>query len=228
MTVWCFFIAFCVTFFCKKRIRCADNVNSTKVVLPTILENGAFSLILIVRGLRGRKWFWESNECRLFLSYKPFMKTYVLTSIIIFLCLNKTNAQTNDTTDAFDKLANYFRYDTYEYALTQNDKWAKNSKTVTFENQGNSHSTYFAINNDSTFIFLSIYEPGEFLTTGKWTKPNDTTFTFNWDKNKTLAICKDKKIYHKYYKYSMPLPLKITDWTFIRRDSVLSPTSKRQ
>jgi hypothetical protein len=155
------------------------------------------------------------------------MKPLILTLFIILGSSFIAQAQTADTIDSFDKLSEYFRYDTYEYAFTKNKSWAKNTKTITFENQGEHNSTYLAINNDSTFIFLSIYEPGEFLTTGSWTKLNDTTYNFNWSKSKSLMICSDSNIYKKYYKYSFPLPLKITNWIFIKRDLQLLPTVKR-
>lgn len=151
------------------------------------------------------------------------MKTSVLTTIVILVSLCKTSAQANDTTDVLDRLANRFRYDTFEYRMTKNHEWAKNSETVTFENQGKYHSTYLALNNDSTFVFLSVYEPGEFLTVGMWTKPNDTTYTLNWDRNATLVICKDRMVFSKYYKYGTPMPFTITDWMFIKRDSFLLP-----
>ena len=94
------------------------------------------------------------------------MKTLISIIIIFWGSSFKTIGQTKDSTDVYDKLAKYFHYDNDEYTSTKNESWAKNSRTKTFENQGDMHSTYIAINSVSSFVFLSIYEPGEFLFVG--------------------------------------------------------------
>ena len=155
------------------------------------------------------------------------MKTLTFIIIIFFGCSFKTIGQTKDSIDGYDKAAKYFRYDTYEYTSTKNESWAKNSRTKTFENQGYMHSIYIALKSDSTFVFLSIYEPGEFLSVGRWTKKNDTTFILTWDEVKSMNICRDSKVYQKYYKYGWPLPMKIENWVFLKKNNNLMPVAKR-
>jgi len=155
------------------------------------------------------------------------MKTLLSIIIIFWGSSCETIGQAKDSIDVYDKFASYFRYDTDEYTSTKNESWAKNSRTKTFENQGDMHSTYIALNSDSSFVFLSIFEPGEFLSIGTWTKKNDTTLILNWSKEKSKAICNNQKAYEKYYKYSMPLPMKIENWVFVRRKDKLIPLAKR-
>jgi len=150
--------------------------------------------------------------------------------LIILFCLfvNTTLSQSNRTKESDKAFVDPFQYDTYEYSLTKNPSWAKNTKSQTFENQGMYHSTYLSINEDSTFSFLSIYEPGEYLSIGRWKKLNDTTFSLTWNFPKTIEACNNKDIYEKYYEYYHPAPLKISHWVFIYRNSKLIPVKKRR
>ena len=155
------------------------------------------------------------------------MKSLISITVIFLGSLLQTSGQTNDSTDSYEWFAQYFRYDTYEYKSTKNESWAKKSSTKTFENQGNMHSTYIVLNSDSTFSFLSIYEPGEFLSVGRWVRGNDTTFILTWDRVKSISICNNPKVYKTYYKYSRPKPMKISNWIFIKRNNKLIPVAKR-
>ena len=155
------------------------------------------------------------------------MKTLLFIILIFGGSTFKSIGQTKDSTKVYDKFAKYFRYDTDEYTSTKNENWAKNSRTKTFENQGDMHSTYIALNSDSSFVFLSIYEPGEFLSIGTWTEENDTIVILTWNKEKSKAICNNKKVYKRYYQYGMPFPMKIENWAFVISKDKLIPVAKR-
>ena len=132
-------------------------------------------------------------------------------------------AQSKDSVDIFDEIASDFRYDTLRYSKTVNREWAANSQTLTYQNQGDNHSIYLAVNDDSTFVFFSVFEVGYFLTVGRYSVIQTRVYQFHWDKEKSLSICRDKKLYSRYFQYSTPAPLKISDWRFIKSKGALLP-----
>lgn len=89
-----------------------------------------------------------------------------------------------------------------------------------FENQGMYHSTYLILENDSSFVYYSVFEVGFDLAFGEYTSTNDT-LTFNWDQQQTLNAVTDSSIYQKYFKYSTPRPYKVENVRFIRTDKKL-------
>lgn len=137
------------------------------------------------------------------------------------------SAQTSDSTDAFDWVTRHFQYNTMEYKAVKNESWAKNTGTKTFDYQSLWTSLYIGLNSDSSFVFLSFYEPGEFLTVGNWTKSNDSTITLNWNKEQSFATCKYPRRYKRYCKVCSPMPIKINHWVFILRQNKLIPVAER-
>ena len=125
--------------------------------------------------------------------------------------------------DSLTTINSFLRWDTVEYELTTNAKWVKNKKTKTFENQGYYHSTYLALNSDSSFEFLIICEGPNHLTIGQWEKLNDSTISLAWDPVKSQQVCEDKKKSSKYYQYSYFTPIDVRGWTFIMKSKKLIP-----
>jgi len=109
-----------------------------------------------------------------------------------------------------------------QFGLTENQEWANKIQTRTFEDQGKMYSTYLALNSDSTFIYLSIFEVGEYLVIGRWYKLNDTVIKCTSDQKLTMSICSDEKQYSKYYKYLAPRLAVIKDWAFIDHGTTLT------
>jgi hypothetical protein len=151
------------------------------------------------------------------------MKLSFIFSVFIFVVVVSVHGQISDSLNSKDNLFNYFSYNKKEYTLTKEKPWQDNSKSIFFENQGMFHSAYFLINKDSSFVFLCVYECGFFLTTGKWANSNDSILNFTWNREKSIALCKDKQKYKKYYSYGFPVPLPINNWVFTKRNDVLFP-----
>ncbi len=156
------------------------------------------------------------------------MKQLFCLVFLFFFFENISLSQSNIFKERNKAFEDSFQYDTDEYTLTENQSWAKSSKSQTFENQGTYHSNYISIDEDSTFSFLSIYEPGGYLSVGNWKKLNDSMYSLKWNFSNTIEVCKDKGIYKKYYQYDYPTPLKISNWVFIYRNSQLLPVKKRR
>jgi len=152
------------------------------------------------------------------------MNSSILLVCIFIGSVVNSFSQTKDSLNSNDKSIDHFGHVADTFFLTKNKAWAKNSKTKTFENQGMYHSTYLALNNDSSFIFFSIYEVGESLTTGKWEKITDSTYRFQWNKNKSIDLCKQEFRLKKYYRYGFPKPYKIESWVFTMHKTKLTPT----
>lgn len=117
----------------------------------------------------------------------------------------------------------FLRLDTLQYFQTKNQKWAKSRKTKTYENQGDYHSGYLALNPDSTFEFLWICEGPDHLTVGKWLASNDSTIQLIWDPSKSETLCSNIKKSKKYYEYSYFRPVDIKSWTFKKKNNILFP-----
>jgi hypothetical protein len=117
----------------------------------------------------------------------------------------------------------FLRWDTVEYQLTTNAKWAKSKKTNTFENKGEYHSSYLALNPDFSFEFVVIGEGPDHLAIGQWEKLNDSTISLTWSPVKSEQACKDKRKSSKYYQHSSFTPIDVRGWYFIRRGSRLIP-----
>jgi len=127
-------------------------------------------------------------------------------SLLIFLLLLVSSqiARSQSKMEELKKSVRDLAQPNKQFGITENKKWANNAQTRTFEDQGEMNSTYLALNADHTFIYLSIFEGGEYLVTGKWNKLNDTLIKCNSDEKLTASLCSDKKQYSKYYKYSTP------------------------
>ena len=151
-----------------------------------------------------------------------FMRAFITQLIFVLGIAFSTAAQVQVTSDLYDTTDDYFPYRTLNYSLTTNKTWARNSETITFQNQGDYNSTYIAIDTDSSFTFLSIYEPGEHLTFGHWKKLNDSTYCLTWDQCMTYEICENRNVCRKYYD-SSPSPFPIRNWTFVREGLKLMP-----
>ncbi len=152
----------------------------------------------------------------------------VFTISLFFLKLSCVLAQNIDSVSNIDLFGDDFGYKEQQFSFTTNESWAKNSKTLTFENQKRMSSTYLAINNDFSFVLLSIYEVGMHLTIGTWYKSNDSTFCFNWDKESSIKLCKNRKVTKKYFKYSYPYPIRIINWVFMKRENLLIPVLSKK
>ncbi|GAB2833082.1 hypothetical protein GCM10027043_38790 [Ferruginibacter profundus] len=118
-------------------------------------------------------------------------------------------------------------YRTLKYKVTTKTTWSNNKNAVVFENQQRFSSNYFEIKEDSTFIFFSVYEVGYLLTTGNWQKLDDSTYRLDWNKERSIALCRNEKKYKKYFVHSFPMPLPIDNYKFIKRGDLLIPADSR-
>ncbi|MFC4263967.1 hypothetical protein ACFOWM_13820 [Ferruginibacter yonginensis] len=100
---------------------------------------------------------------------------------------------------------------------------ASNIKYKTYQNQGANNSTYLILKSDSSFVYYTVYEVGFDLSLGKWTEFKHGKILLNWDRKKTIDATKDKNQYQKYFAYSSPLPLSITNWIVKRNGEKLEP-----
>lgn len=122
-------------------------------------------------------------------------------------------------------------YDTLTYTLGKTPKWLRNAKAKTFINNFShnpqSVNHYLAMNDDATFVFLVFYEPGIDMTIGRWEKKNDSLVVLNWNKTETIQAFTNKQKWRNYSTYFSGTPFKIDNWTFIVRDSILVPISRK-
>jgi hypothetical protein len=149
------------------------------------------------------------------------MKSTFLLSFLFVSCT--TNAQHSDSVFSSSDSEATHHYNQFSYSLTKNKTWALSKKTLTYENQGLYHSTYLALNDDSTFVFYSIFEVGYYLSTGNWKIENKNRLKLSWDKLQTTKSCNDENIYRKYSEYHYPMALPINDWNFIIKKGKLKP-----
>jgi hypothetical protein len=128
--------------------------------------------------------------------------------------------------DSLTSINSFLRWDSVEYQFTSNPKWVKSKKTKTFENQGEYHSSYLALNPDYSFEFVVICEGPDHLAIGQWQKLNDSTISLTWNPVKSEQACKDARQSSRYCKYSHFSPIDVRDWHFIRRGGKLIPINR--
>jgi hypothetical protein len=160
---------------------------------------------------------------------KPFLvvRNYMILKLFIISCFSllTQNCQ-GQNADSLTTINSFLRWDTVEYQLRNNAKWVKSKKTKTFENQGEDHSSYLALNPDSSFEFVVICEGPNHLAIGQWEKLNDSTISLIWNPVKSEQACKDDKKSSKYYKYSSFTPIDVRGWNFITRGRKLIPLKR--
>jgi hypothetical protein len=143
------------------------------------------------------------------------------TNVWMFLFSNSGYSQADSL---YCNLSDRFEFDADTFTLTKNEKWAKRRTTKTFENQGLYHSTYLALNKDSSFKFLSVGEAiRKFISVGKWTMTETNLIRLDWDRNKTESICDSERLQERYHPYLFARPCCIQGWTFIISRKQLIP-----
>lgn len=109
------------------------------------------------------------------------------------------------------------------YTLTSKKYNTDLSDSKVYESQGLFHSAYILLNSDSTYVYYTVFEVGFKLSFGKWSVYSNDTLTLNWDKQMTLTNIKDEKIYRKYFEYSFPTAVPMTNWRIRRTKKGLEP-----
>ncbi len=137
--------------------------------------------------------------------------------VIFLLSLILTSTYSNSQTNIDSLLSDVEKYqheifNSRTFTLTNTKTYDIAKAFKVFENQGMYNSTYLILNDDSTYIYYSVYEVGFDLTTGKWTRFNSDTFTLNWDEAKTLNYVNDEKIYKKFFQYGSPTFAPMISW----------------
>ena len=92
-----------------------------------------------------------------------------------------------------------------------------------YESQGTRHSAYIIFNPDSTYVYYSVFEVGFDVAVGKWSQLDSAVLILNLDKEKTLDYTNDEKKYKKYFKYSSPNMVPMTNWLVRRTANKLEP-----
>lgn len=128
--------------------------------------------------------------------------------------------------DSSTTINSFLRWDTVTYHFTTNAKWVKSKKTKTFQNQGEYHSTYLALNPDYSFEFVVISDGPNHLAIGQWENLNDTIIALTWSPFKSEQAWKDKRKSSKYYQHSSFTPIDVRGWHFIRRGRKLIPLNR--
>ncbi len=109
------------------------------------------------------------------------------------------------------------------YSITNNKKSKASPGSKTYQSHGMYHSTYLILNPDSTYVYYSIYEVGFDLSYGKWSRLNVDTFLLNWDRLKTFNCIKNEKEYKKFFDYSIPNPVQMTNWGIRKTSNKIQP-----
>jgi hypothetical protein len=149
------------------------------------------------------------------------MKKSIITFILTVISL-QVMPQSEDLVRKYNEVPRKRVFSSRIYTVTNRKENVTPENSITYESQGEYHSTYLTLNPDSTYVYYSVFEVGYSLATGKWTEVNDTIL-FNWNKQKTTDIIKNKEEYEKYYKYSTPRAVPMNNWMVVKADDKLIP-----
>jgi hypothetical protein len=141
----------------------------------------------------------------------------------LFVLISTTSFCQQNLSDIEDSIAASYHFQKLNYSSTRNLQWANDRGTRTFENQGEMHSIYLALNKDYSFEFIAFTEPIRFITLGIWRKQNDSTYVLNWDRSITRHLIDNPHLQKKYRIVTRPFPLKISNWVFVKRQQQLIP-----
>lgn len=114
-------------------------------------------------------------------------------------------------------------FNLHTYTLTNKKEKLASKKAKVFESQGLYHSTYLILNDDSTYVYYSVYEIGFDVTVGNWSQYKSDTLRLNWNKEKTFKYINNKKKYKRYFQYGTPLFTPMTNWLVKKYSDKLEP-----
>lgn len=150
------------------------------------------------------------------------MRQPVLLFILILTGFHSNAQATIDSALAELETVEHKIFASRVYSLASKKKHIEPA-SMTFESQGMFHSTYLILNNDSSYVYYSVYEVGFVLAAGTWSRYKIDTFMLNWERTKTFNYIKDEKIYKRYFQYGRPSFVPMTNWLIKKSGRTIMP-----